>query len=116
MRLLNVHARQLEDITGNPPSYAIPSHTWTSEEVSFQDYGSITRQGQGREKTGTEANRLAKGKGCAKIEGLCAQAVRDGYKHAWTDTCCIDKSSSAEQSEAINSTYAWYRSAQKCYV
>ncbi|KAK7747183.1 hypothetical protein SLS62_009125 [Diatrype stigma] len=114
MRLLNVHTRQLEEFTGMPPSYAILSHTWTSEEVSFQDYTSIISQGQGCEKT--QASLLAKRKGRAKIEGLCAQTVRDGYKYAWIDTCCIDKSSSAELSEAINSMYAWYRGAQKCYV
>jgi hypothetical protein len=30
--------------------------------------------------------------------------------------CCIDKSSSAELSEAINSMFAWYRNAKVCYV
>lgn len=34
----------------------------------------------------------------------------------WVDTCCIDKSSSAELSEAINSMFAWYRNAKICYV
>lgn len=34
----------------------------------------------------------------------------------WVDTCCIDKSSSAELSEAINSMFAWYRKAKICYV
>jgi hypothetical protein len=32
------------------------------------------------------------------------------------DTCCIDQSSSAEVSEAINSMFAWYRNAAICYV
>ena len=32
------------------------------------------------------------------------------------DTCCIDKSSSAELKEAINSTFRWYRESTKCYV
>jgi hypothetical protein len=32
------------------------------------------------------------------------------------DTCCIDKSSSAELSEAINSMFAWYRDSAMCYV
>ncbi|KAI0772436.1 hypothetical protein BD413DRAFT_545420 [Trametes elegans] len=34
----------------------------------------------------------------------------------WIDTCCIDKASSAELSEAINSMFAWYRDAQVCIV
>jgi hypothetical protein len=30
--------------------------------------------------------------------------------------CCIDKSSSAELSEAINSIFRWYQKATVCYV
>jgi len=36
--------------------------------------------------------------------------------YAWVDTCCIDKSSSAELSEAINSTFAWYKHCALCMV
>lgn len=32
------------------------------------------------------------------------------------DTCCIDKRSSAELSEAINSMYKWYQGAKVCYA
>jgi hypothetical protein len=31
------------------------------------------------------------------------------------DTCCINKLSSAELSEAINSMYRWYEDATTCY-
>ena len=34
----------------------------------------------------------------------------------WVDTCCIDKRSSAELSEAVNSMYRWYEDAQVCYA
>jgi hypothetical protein len=34
----------------------------------------------------------------------------------WIDTCCIDNSSSAELSEAINSMFRWYEKAEVCYV
>jgi hypothetical protein len=44
------------------------------------------------------------------------QARRDGLQYFWIDTCCIDKSSSAELQEAINSMFRWYRNATKCYV
>ena len=44
------------------------------------------------------------------------QPVQDGLGCAWVDTCCIDKTSSAELSEAINSMYSWYADAQICYV
>ncbi|KUI59526.1 Vegetative incompatibility protein HET-E-1 [Cytospora mali] len=47
---------------------------------------------------------------------LCWQAAKDGLKYAWVDTCCIDKSSSAELSEAINSMFRWYQRSARCYV
>ena len=36
------------------------------------------------------------------------------YNWIWIDTCCVDKTSSAELSEAINSMYAWYQGASMC--
>ena len=43
-------------------------------------------------------------------------ARRDGYRYIWIDSSCIDKASSSELSEAINSMYNWYRGAQVCYA
>ncbi len=37
-------------------------------------------------------------------------------KYFWIDTCCIDKSSSAELQEAITSMFRWYHNATRCYV
>ncbi|KAK4461563.1 HET domain-protein, partial [Cladorrhinum samala] len=34
----------------------------------------------------------------------------------WVDTCCIDKTSSAELTEAINSMYMWYANSTVCYA
>ncbi|EIW58290.1 HET-domain-containing protein [Trametes versicolor FP-101664 SS1] len=51
-----------------------------------------------------------------KIKYACKVARRDGYLLLWIDTCCIDKSSSAELSEAINSMFEWYRLADVCYA
>ena len=42
--------------------------------------------------------------------------MEDGYSWVWVDTCCIDKSSSAELSEAINSMYLWYQDSAVCYA
>ncbi|KAK3942903.1 hypothetical protein QBC46DRAFT_379058 [Diplogelasinospora grovesii] len=36
--------------------------------------------------------------------------------HIWIDTCCIDKSSSSELQEAINSMYAWYQHSRICLI
>lgn len=46
----------------------------------------------------------------------CSLARSQGYQWIWIDTCCIDKSSSAELSEAINSMYCWYERAAVCYA
>jgi hypothetical protein len=84
-----------------PKEYAILSHTWGAEEVTFKDL----RDGTGIKKAGYE-----------KIRFCGEQARRDGLQYFWVDTCCIDKSSSAELTEAINSMFRWYREAKKCYV
>jgi len=51
-----------------------------------------------------------------KIVHLCEEATRRGIEYVWIDTCCIDKSSSAELSEAINSVFRWYEKAKVCFV
>lgn len=87
----------------DPPRYAILSHTWDSDEVNFQEFQKLTRS-------------VKRKKGFLKIRGACEQALRDGHRYVWIDTCCIDKSSSAELSEAINSMFEWYADAWVCYV
>jgi hypothetical protein len=51
-----------------------------------------------------------------KIEYCCQQAIEDKIQWVWVDTICIDKSSSAELSEAINSMFTWYHDAKVCYA
>ena len=102
MRLLHAQSLELCEFLENvTPPYAILSHTWEKEEVTYQDMQS-------------PAAKLKAG--YTKIERCCDQAVGDGYEYVWIDTCCIDKSSSAELSEAINSMYVWYKNATTCYA
>jgi hypothetical protein len=102
MRLLNVDSRDLETFPGaDCPPYAILSHTWAEHEVSFSDIKSSKAKTK-------DAYR--------KIEYTCRQATKQKLKFCWIDTCCIDKSSSAELSEAINSMFAWYSNARVCYA
>ena len=51
-----------------------------------------------------------------KIRHGCAVARKNGYRYIWIDSCCIDKSSSSELSEAINSMYKWYALADVRYA
>ncbi|KAF2185267.1 HET-domain-containing protein [Zopfia rhizophila CBS 207.26] len=102
MRLLNTTTLLPEEFGGSEtPPYAILSHTWESNEVTFQDIGEGYAQNDVRYK---------------KIEKSCSLAAADGYRYIWIDTCCIDKTSSAELSEAINSMYRWYQDARVCYA
>ncbi|KAI0017306.1 HET-domain-containing protein [Xylariomycetidae sp. FL0641] len=83
--------------------YAILSHTWAENELVFEDIVS----GTGGQKP--QASHY-------KVRKACEQARQDGYDYIWIDTCCIDKRSSAELSEAINSMFAWYHDAAICYA
>ena len=51
-----------------------------------------------------------------KIRHACRIARENGYRYIWIDSCCINKSSSSELSEAINSMYKWYGLATVCYA
>lgn len=51
-----------------------------------------------------------------KLQWSCTQALKDGLDYLWIDTCCINKDSSAELQEAINSMFRWYESAVVCYA
>jgi hypothetical protein len=102
MRLINTSTGVLETFHGrNIPPYAILSHTWEDEEVSFSDMGQ------------PHCKNL---KGFAKIEGSCKLASAESLQYVWVDTCCIDKTSSAELSEAINSMFRWYQRSARCCV
>jgi hypothetical protein len=54
--------------------------------------------------------------GYSKIKKCGEIASEHEIEFFWVDTCCIDKSSSAELTEAINSMYRWYKNAVVCYA
>ncbi|RDX41401.1 HET-domain-containing protein [Lentinus brumalis] len=106
MRLLNTRTfvvQEFHDESDLPP-YAILSHVWGNPEgeVTYADMKDLK---QARKRTGWH-----------KVEAFCALARQNDLDWAWDDTCCIDKSSSAELSQAINSMYAWYSEAHVCYA
>ena len=102
MRLLQTQTRQFEEFFDSQiPRYAILSHRWGAHEVSFKEM----RKGTAPHKSGM-----------AKIDNFCRLAAARGFDWAWIDTCCIDKRSSAELSEAINAMFKWYERSGECYV
>jgi hypothetical protein len=94
-----------EPTSGEVPAYVVLSYTWGEEEVIYQDL----KKGKDKSKTMNKA-------GWKKIQFCAKQAAVDGLEYFWVDTCCIDKKSSSELTEAINSMYMWYESAAICYV
>ncbi|KAK7462428.1 hypothetical protein VKT23_008026 [Stygiomarasmius scandens] len=106
MRLLNTQSLELKEFNGNIPPYVILSHTWEKDaEVTLQDLIHWHQTGF----------RFAKS-GWWKIHSACTYARKYTFEWIWIDSCCIDKSSSAELSEAINSMYQYYEDAEVCYV
>ncbi|KAI4085923.1 MAG: hypothetical protein LQ348_000961 [Seirophora lacunosa] len=102
MRLINTTTLEFSEFFDNAiPEYVILSHRWGSDEASFKDF-----------EKGIQHTRS----GFGKIRGFCNLALKSQYDWAWVDTCCIDKSSSAELTEAINSMYRWYENARVCFV
>jgi hypothetical protein len=102
MRLINTETMEFQEyFPSQVPEYAILSHTWGEDEVSFQNMSLPSRSSK---------------KGFAKVVQTCRLARNSGLKFAWVDACCIEKSSSAELTESINSIFQWYKSAAVCYV
>ncbi|KAE8448893.1 hypothetical protein EG329_008689 [Mollisiaceae sp. DMI_Dod_QoI] len=105
MWLINAVTLQLEQFLGSEfPKYAILSHTWEDDqEVTFQEFSPKQISSSSK-------------KGYVKIKETCIRALRHDLKYAWVDTCCIDKASSAELTESINSMFQWYQKADQCFV
>ncbi|KAK8066755.1 hypothetical protein PG997_013502 [Apiospora hydei] len=102
MRLINTETMEMEEFMGlTPPKYAILSHRWSGAEVTYVDYmdGSAFSMPS-----------------YSKVLSFCSKARSEGLQYAWIDTCCIDKRSSAELSESINSVFKWYQQAEICYA
>ncbi len=81
MWLLETSTLRLTEFFGvKIPPYAILSHTWRDEEISFFEKHE-------------EHSHLQHKAGFKKIEHFCRIAKTYGFDHAWVDTCCIDKRS-----------------------
>ena len=92
-------------------AYAILSHRWIDPtEVDYEEMVDLAKMEK------ADQDEVRGRRGYRKIWDTCRQAKRDGYQWVWVDTCCIDKRSSAELSEAINSMYRWYGNSSVCYA
>ncbi|THU87100.1 hypothetical protein K435DRAFT_830809 [Dendrothele bispora CBS 962.96] len=82
------------------PNYAALSHTWFQKEVTFQDLQTIPHHFPSQ-----------KIKSYNRLKESTASST-----YIWNDTCCIDKTNSAEVSEEISSMFSYYAGSGVCYV
>jgi len=94
MHLVDTHTYCLMEVADEiAKQYAILSHQWDKKtgEITFRDM--------------QKPNEASELKGFVKIRKTCKQAIKNRLRYVWVDICCINKESSAELNEAINSTY-----------
>ncbi|KAI0965418.1 heterokaryon incompatibility protein-domain-containing protein [Xylaria arbuscula] len=103
------------------PKYAILSHTWgwfdentglwghKADEVTYNERHKFSNPFEG-------SLHPDKQTAYQKIYYACRRALDLGCDNVWIDTCCIDKSNSAELTESINSMFSWYSDAAVCLV
>lgn len=103
MRLIDCKAEPLRQEVFEEwtcPPFAILSHTWGADEVTYQDFANVQA-------------RQAK-QGWAKVQTACTVARQHGFDYIWVDSCCIDKTNISELAESINSMFRWYNIADVC--
>lgn len=102
MRFIHTATLELHEFSADQsPQYATLSHRWGENEPNYQDF---------------RKKRNCSGPGYQKVVDACKFAREDGREWLWIDTVCIDKRSSAELTEAVNSMYKWYRWSCVCYA
>lgn len=100
MRLLNTQTLGFQQFYDTElPKYIILSHRWGTDEATYQNFAD---------------QRYQDSAGYAKVINFCRFARERGYQWVWIDTCCIDKTSSAELTESINSMWNYYCEATEC--
>ncbi|KAM5546210.1 hypothetical protein V8D89_000336 [Ganoderma adspersum] len=144
MRVLDTVTGQFVEIDPKDEDikYSILSHAWTRSrrrgEQTHQQLRDIQRShtrsradeyqfdGNSSESESSDIDSTSSGgplspiwddpKLSPKIREACRVARENGYRYLWIDSCCIDKTSSSELSESINSMYQWYALADVCYA
>ncbi|GIZ47297.1 hypothetical protein CKM354_001039200 [Cercospora kikuchii] len=117
MRLLNVSTLELKEFgESSIPPYYIASHRWTSDETTYKD---------------VKKRRNTTSTGYRKLQSFCdfiqrtnvpttramtTLGIERSCQWLWIDTACMDKTSSADLSECINSMFHYYADAQICYA
>lgn len=94
-------AEQADDVIRKYFAYVMLSHVWGEDELLYGDVKLISNI----------LEMSPSSSGILKLQNFCRIAKQRGFLWCWSDTCCIDKSSSAELQESINSMFKWYRNS-----
>ncbi|KAF8434726.1 hypothetical protein L210DRAFT_3552125 [Boletus edulis BED1] len=85
--------------------YVMLSHVWEGKEPSFQDVN------QAGSVWGLDSSPLNE-----KLRKFCELVRSDGYRWAWSDTCCIDKTISTVLNQSLKMMYKWYQASAATFV
>ena len=77
--------------------YVMFSHKWEDSEPLFQKVMDVT------------VYKLEASHGNIKLQTFCSIVRALGYRWAWSDTCCIEKSDNVVLQESLVAMFAWYR-------
>ncbi|KAI0739965.1 heterokaryon incompatibility protein-domain-containing protein [Daedaleopsis nitida] len=89
--------------------FAILSHVWNEKEQTFQETQALAAQCDADHSNPRDRS-------TPKVRQSCEFAENQDFDWIWNDACCIDKTSSSELSEAINSMFTYYSLAEVCYA
>ena len=84
--------------------WAMFSHTWEGKEPTLRDVNLVD-----------SVWKLDDSLLNVKLRQFCTTASKD-YRWAWSDTCCIDKETSAILSQSLIAMYTWYEKASETVV
>ncbi|KAI6144919.1 hypothetical protein BKA82DRAFT_4168114 [Pisolithus tinctorius] len=87
--------------------YVMFSHAWQGTEPSFQDVNTVESK---------SVWQLPNTPLSEKLRNFCKETRRLGYNWAWSDTCCIDKSTSSILNQSLTSMYKWYANSAATLV
>ncbi|KAI5996830.1 hypothetical protein F5J12DRAFT_914870 [Pisolithus orientalis] len=85
--------------------YTMFSHAWEGKEPSFQDVNVVNSVW---DLPDTPLNN--------KLRVFCQESRRLGHHWAWSDTCCIDKSTSSVLNQSLTSMCKWHTNSAATLV
>ncbi|KAN0084114.1 hypothetical protein V8E55_007618 [Tylopilus felleus] len=92
-------------VVGKYFEYVTLSHVWQGKEPSFQDVNLTSSVWN------LDSSPLNE-----KLRRFCEVVRADGYRWAWSDTCCIDKTISTVLNQSLKMMYKWYEASASTFV